>query len=202
MKKKALVLAAACLLPGSTACATTVFLENVTPAASQYTFSYGGSLSPTEGVKSGSILVVYDFAGYVAGSIAATSPFVTAVTALSNPGLILDPAFTDDPNIPNLVFTYTGPDFQTNPAAPGTYPALSFTGLSARSIFKNVNLDGFSTLTVKNTLFEAGTQVFSTGSVGVPSAVPEASTWGLMIVGIGIVGGTMRRRRKSASLSY
>lgn len=69
-------------------------------------------LSPTEGVKAGSTLVAYDFAGYIDGSIAATSRNISATTAFASTGLILDPSFTDDPNIVNLVFTYTGPDFQ------------------------------------------------------------------------------------------
>lgn len=200
--KRALTAAIACLaMSSATAHATTVFLEGVTPVGSQFRFSYGGSLSPTEGVKSGSTLVVYDFAGYVDGSIAATSPNISATTAFTSNGLILDPSFTDDPNIVNLVFTYTGPDFQTTPAPPGSpYPALDFTGLSARSIYGKVNFDGFSTLTVKNTPFEAGTNVFSTGSVGIPSPVPESATWAMLIAGIGMVGAAMRRRQAAESL--
>jgi len=203
--KRALTAVVACLgMSSATAHATTVFLEGVTPVGSEFRFNYGGSLSPTEGVKSGSTLVVYDFAGYVSGSVGAISPNISATTAFTNPGLILDPAFTDDPNIVNLVFTYTGPDFQTTPAPAGSpYPAIDFTGLFARSTFGGVKFDGFSTLTVKNTLFEAGTNVFSTGSVGIPSPVPEPSTWGMLIGGIGMAGAAMRRRRHTSSrLAY
>ena len=39
-----------------------------------------------------------------------------------------------------------------------------------------------------------------TATAIVPSAaVPEVGTWAMMIVGLGVVGGTMRRRRKTST---
>jgi len=40
------------------------------------------------------------------------------------------------------------------------------------------------------------------GSFGVPGAVPEPSTWALMILGFGLVGGAMRRPRREVRVRY
>lgn len=51
---------------------------------------------------------------------------------------------------------------------------------------------GFETL--------ANTAITATTNLAAPGAVPEPGTWGLMIVGFGIVGGAMRRR--STNVTY
>lgn len=38
--------------------------------------------------------------------------------------------------------------------------------------------------------------------IGNVSAVPEPATWGMMIMGFGIVGGAMRRRRQKVTVTY
>ncbi len=41
------------------------------------------------------------------------------------------------------------------------------------------------------------------GIVGIAAGVPEPATWGLMIAGFGLIGGAMRRRRKTnVSISF
>lgn len=191
-----LAVASCCLaIPSSMASAATIQLDSITSNGTDFAFTYGGTLAPTEGVKSGSQLVIYDFVGYVAGSIASLSSLISASVALTSPGLLLAPGVTDDPSLFNLIFTYTGPNFQTTPAPIGSpYAPIAFGGLTARSIFGSVGLDGFSTLTVKNTgLAGVGTDVFSAGFVGVPT-IPEPATWMMMILGIGAIGLGMRRR--------
>ncbi|MBM6577743.1 PEP-CTERM sorting domain-containing protein [Microvirga sp. SRT01] len=42
----------------------------------------------------------------------------------------------------------------------------------------------------------------STNSNAGIGAVPEPSTWAMMIVGFGMVGGAMRRRRVSTKVSF
>ena len=41
--------------------------------------------------------------------------------------------------------------------------------------------------------------LYSTGSI--PSAVPEPATWAMMIVGFGLAGAAMRRRREAPALA-
>jgi len=203
-KLNALAACAACVLaPVKHAAAATVQLDSSSFNGSGYTYVYGGTLAPTEGVKNGSELVVVDFAGYVAGSISSPYADITATTELTTSGIMLPPGVTDDPTIPNLVFTYTGADFQTTPAGGTPYSPISFTGLSAGTTLGGQGLDGFSTLTVKNDGTGVGTTVYSAGLVAVPAlaAVPEPGSWALMLVGMGAVG-LAARRHKRVAISY
>ena len=195
--KKIIALAASAVslvMSGGMASAATVQLDSHLFNGSDFTFSYGGTLAPTEGVTAGSQLVILDFAGYVAGSIFSPYGFISATTEFTTSGTLVDPSVTDDPNIVNLVFTYTGPDFHTTPSPGLPYTPIDFTGLTARSTIGSVVLDGFSTLTIKNEGTAVGSVVYSAGLVGVPGPIPEPATWALMIMGMGTVGVAMRRR--------
>jgi hypothetical protein len=56
---------------------------------------------------------------------------------------------------------------------------------------------GWSAKNATNTGIE---QIFTlTGPVSLVPAVPEPATWGMMILGMGLVGGTMRRKQKVAT---
>lgn len=200
-KLLALAASAACLaMPFASASAATVQLDGITFNGADYTFSYGGTLAPTEGITAGSKLVILDFAGYVDGSIFSPSSLIAASTEMTTSGVLLDPSITDDPTLTNLVFTYTGPDFQVMPAPPGSpYAPIDFAGLTARSIFGSSVIDGFATLSIKNEGTAEGSIVYSAGLVGVPTpAVPEPATWGMMIMGLGTIGFAMRRRPNQA----
>ncbi len=201
-KFTALAASAACLVAqGAHAPAATVQLDSITTTGSEFTFVYGGTLAPTEGVQTGSKLVILDFAGYVDGSIFSPYAQLVGSAELTTSGILLDPAVFDDPSLYNLVFTYTGPSFQVDPAPSGSpYEPINFTGLTARSLFGELTLDGFSTLTVKNEGSAVGSTVFTAGQVGVP-AIPEPGTWGMMIVGLAAIGMSARRARRVA-VSY
>lgn len=176
----------------SAANAAVITLESVTPAGSNFTFNYQGTLGPDEGVQSGDRLIIYDFAGYVDGSIFATSPLLTTSTEFTTVGLI-DPSQSDNPTLVNLIFTYNGPDFQTSG---GPFAPVDFNGLGAVSIFQNTRLDAFTTFTTKNNPDATeGTVVTTLGTTQVPGAVPEPASWLMMIGGFGMVGFSARRRR-------
>lgn len=191
MKKWVLAAAAAIGIAGS-ANAAVVTLENQTQnGPSNFTWTYQGTLGPDEGVRAGDRLVIYDFAGYISGSVFSSLPNVTAsvenvsVTPLSFPGQV------DNPGLVNLVFTYTGPDFRTSG---GPFAPIDFNGLGARSIYGQSVVDSFFTQTTKNNPpITANTATFQVGLVSVP-AIPEPATWAMMIGGFGLVGAAMRRR--------
>ena len=174
-------------------------LSGVTTNATDFTFTYQGTLSGDAGLVSGNRLVIFDFLGYVAGSI--TSPYATITATVENitTGLTMVPGSFDDPNIPNLVFTYNGPNFQTSG---GPYAPIDFNGLSARSIFGGLAADTFAAITTKNNPDGipggTGTPIFDQGFITVPGGVPEPASWAMMIVGFGMIGGGLRLRRKSA----
>ena len=172
-------------------------LTSVTPISGVYMFNYQGTLSGDAGLTTGSKLVIFDFLGYVAGSVFSPYPTVTASTELTSSGLITIPGQIDDPALANLVFTYNGPDFQTSG---GPYEPVDFNGIGARSIYSGLGADTFAAITVKNNPDGkpggTGTLVYDQGFITVPAgAVPEPATWAMMILGLGGAGAVMRRRR-------
>lgn len=197
MKPLALAAVAAVAFTGSAAQASVIpFLGSVTPDGSNFKFSYTGQLAPDEGVMSGNRLVIVDFAGYVPGSVFSTLPNVTASVSNTLPaGMLLDPGFTDNPSIPDLIFTYTGPNFQTSG---GPFPSIvNFSGLGADSTLGGNVAGSFSSTAVRNVGSLAGTADFTVGEVNVPSAVPEPATWAMLLTGFFGLGAVLRRKGKS-----
>lgn len=194
MKLRSKLLLACGLMAGSMALAApasavVVFLSGA-PVATPggYEFSYQGNFSAGEGIETGSTLVIFDFAGYVPGSIFSPYADVAAAAELTSGGVVLSPDFTDDPSLYNLRFTYNG-------ATTLDLSNVSFGGLSAKSFFNGVATDGFAALTVKTAGPLIGSNVYSSGLVSVPTAVPEPAMWAMMLSGFGMAGSAMRRRR-------
>ena len=167
-------------------------LDTVTLVGSEFEFSYSGTLAGDTGLVAGNRLVIFDFGGYVDGSISSgiyaadIDAFVELTSALLPP-----PGQTDDPTLVNLVFEWTGLPFN---ASGGPFPDVSFAGLSARSTNSTVVLDGYAATTQINNGAATGRPAFNSGEVGVP--VPEPSTAGLVL--LGLVGAALRARRGHA----
>jgi hypothetical protein len=187
----AAALAAGCV--ASSASAVVIFLDSVTAEGSNFRYTYAAEFSDGEGIQDGSTLTIFDFNGYVNGSISAVSPALTTGTPDSSNMMSI--GYTDDPNVSNLEFTYNGP---TQDLGGGR-----FIFGSALSIYGQTALDGFSAITVK-TAGAVGTLVGSQGATGVPlaQAVPEPASWALMIGGMGMVGFAARRRRQKVRVAY
>lgn len=172
----------------SSAGAANIFLDGVSPSGSGSNFfSYRIEFTPNEGVTGGSRLVILDFAGYVPGSI--TSGGAAGISAFvenTSSALIGVPGLSDDPGLPNLVFTYGGATIDLS----GT----TFTGFGALSTFGATVLDGFQARTIKTGTGAAGTDLYAQGTIGVPGGVPEPATWAMLIGGLGLVGYSLRRR--------
>jgi len=190
---KKLLLAAAALASVATASHAAIIptLATITQEGSFFRYSYQGTLVGDQGVVAGSKLVIFDFAGFAGGMLA---PANVATSTEFSSGFFA-PGQTDDPNVLNLVFTYTGPPFN---ATGGPFSDVNFEGLSALSTFNGTSLDGFAAVAVKNNDGAATlTQTFNAGSVQVPAVIPEPATWGMMILGFGGIGALLRRRRDS-----
>ncbi|HEX8413680.1 MAG TPA: PEPxxWA-CTERM sorting domain-containing protein [Sphingomicrobium sp.] len=69
--------------------------------------------------------------------------------------------------------------------------SLNFFNQSSNNIYRVNGINPFSTFFVN-----------ATSSAVVASAVPEPASWAMMIGGFGIVGGSLRRKRKVATLSF
>jgi hypothetical protein len=194
---KTILLATAALLSMATAAqAVTPTLVEVTPSSGLYEFTYEATLGRNEGVRLGDRLVIFDFAGFAGFGVKPSSLILTSTEATTTVGNALNqlrpvPDFTDDPNLPNLVLQWSGPDVFTMIG----HPPIDFT-FSAFSTFGRTTADGFTAVTVSNSLFTRGSPVYEQGSVGVPLAViPEPAAWAMMILGFGGVGAVSRRRR-------
>jgi hypothetical protein len=182
----------------ATANAAVIILEGVTEEAGVFRFSYQGTLGPDEGVQNGDRLIIFDFAGFVPGSFI-TPATVVGSTELTSATPFIIPGQTDDPTIENLVFTYTGPGFQTSG---GPFAPFNFDGLSALSTLGGTRLDAFTTFTLKNNPpAETGLPVVTLGTTEVPAeltaAVPEPSTWAMLLFGFGGIGFALRRRKST-----
>lgn len=186
----AAVVGLATLLGGAQAARAgfTVTLNSVVPSGSEFVFNYGVSIADDDVLTAGNFFRIYDFFGYVPGSITAPAGW-TATTMLSNPTPPPDViiGLGDDPAVPNLIFTYTG--------ASVTGP-ITLTGFSARSTFGPSRLKNFAGRTTASAA--GGAPVDSVGTVGVP--VPEPASListGLGVLTLGAVFG-LRRRRSEA----
>lgn len=202
--KRVLLAAVAALSMAGPANAAIVTLQNVAAnGPGDFTFNYQGTLGPDEGLRSGDRLIIYDFAGYIDGSIFSPSPDVTASVEALSPGGLVAPGFSDSADLVNLVFTYTGPTIR---ASGGPFAALEFDGLGARSTLGGLVFGAFFTLTTKNNPDNvpggSGSPIFTLGQAGVPAAIPEPATWGLLLGGFGLTGFAMRRRRGTALVTY
>src|SRR3546814_1302336 len=106
-------------------------------------------------------LVIFDFAGYVDGSVFSPYDDVSASVEYSNPDFTLAHGVTDDPGLVNLVFTWTGDDFQTSGCP---FSDNDFSGLTAVSTYGQIFTDGFSSPTVKKEgLGAEGTELYTQG---------------------------------------
>lgn len=193
--KKTLFLAAAAWCGSAVVAQAAIIpvLDTVTPVGPNYEYSYSGTLAGDQGMVAGSKLIIFDFAGYVAGSISAGIYAADLMATVENLSALAPPAgWVDDPGIPNLVFTWKGAPFN---ASGGPFADVSFAGLTARSTISQVTVGAFSAMAVINNGAATGLVATNDGYVGVP-AVPEPSAWAMLIVGFGLIGAGLRLRRR------
>jgi hypothetical protein len=194
--KRLLFAAAALFGVATSAQAITPVLVDIDQQGSMFEFTYEATLTEDEGVRTGDRLVIYDFAGFLGfgvnpnpASVETFTENTTSVGGIDN--VQQPPGFFDDPNLPNLVFRWSGP-----PAfVVGPHPAFDFV-FSAFSSLGGMTFDGYSSLTVTNNGPNAGQSIYTQGGTAVPAAiVPEPASWAMMIAGFGGVGALLRRRR-------
>jgi hypothetical protein len=149
--------------------------------------------TPTLPSSRSDFFIIYDFAGYIAGT--ATGPSadwsvtVENFTAIANrPDL--QGGVPDNPNIPNLIFTKTGGG---NVVGPGTVGPFS-----ARSVFGLIAIGNSSSEFTNNGGPTDNTNNVSTIAVAVPT--PEPTTAMLVLAGPLFVFGAIKRglRRRQA----
>lgn len=200
MRRLTLIMLASAALAAVPAHAVTVVLQSTDASGGITNFNYGGSFAtdptnpssntPIEGLVTGSKVIIYDFAGYVPGSVFSPYANVTASAEYVSDPTLVTPGTTDDPTLANLVFTYTGPAV-TPPSG------FAFSGFRASSTYSGIDPIGatFGSQSVKVT---NNTPLYVLGYVAGPmnSAVPEPASWAMMLAGFGLLGAMLRQNRR------
>jgi hypothetical protein len=161
---------------------------------SSFAYTYNATLASDQGIVNGSYFTLYDFAGFTGfGAVPANWTATTQFLGKTPNKTLPD----DSASILNVSFTYTGPNFNTNGTTEqnlGNFVVFSTSGV--------VVLSDFTSLGVLNKGPTKGTPVATIGSnaIGVAGAgaVPEPATWATMLVGMGLVGASMRRRKTTS----
>ncbi len=181
MTKVLLIVLVGLASAGLASAAITAALDgSPTVDGSNYLWTYQISVDSLEQLVSGpeaSFFTIYDFAGYVPGSISAPADWTTQFAA-SGPGMTNSTQSPPEPTFDDLTFIYTGPP--TTLAGP-----LDLSGFTAVSTISNVNVGGTFTYQANNAVgVDAGI-----GSIDVPTPEPSMA----VIVGLGLIGIGLKR---------
>ena len=149
--------------------------------------TYQIDLTAEQNANTGDFFTIYDFGSIIPNS--ATQPsgwtFSTSLTG-QNPPQTNAP---DDPSIPNLTWTYSGPALSGTGIGPFT---VTIAGVSDQEVVPLQS--GF--FAAQGTLIvgpNAGTHVGNAGSIPIPTVVPEPASIGLLLVGAILLGVRSRK---------
>ena len=152
-------------------------------------FTYGVVLTSDSTLKTGDFFTVYDFQGYQPSSNAQPAGWTfSASNTGGTPAGIMTP---DNPNLPNLTWTYTGPTMQGQQGL-GNFSVISTNQesqtASAFAALTQRQIDGQNDSNITDTLVP--------GSTPAPAGVPEPAT--LALVGIGLPFAALCRHLRRA----
>jgi hypothetical protein len=171
-------LAAWLAAPGAVRADVLVSLVSVDPITSgaeagDFRYTYGATITGEDTFQGGDFLTLYDFYGYVPGSVTGPGPNLVVSeqgSGLTPPGL----SPTDNPEVPNLTFTYDG--------AKGTLNAATFLGyITAISTIGRTGTTDVSGQTHNGRTGDPKANL--TATIG-PSAVPEPATVVMVVIAV------------------
>jgi hypothetical protein len=166
----------------------------VVPEAGNYRWTYAVVLPTDMQLQSLDYFTIYDFGGRVPGGELVPDGWALSVAVGGGTPDRLNP--DDDPDVPNLTWTYTGPTVLSGQVGLGNFWAVSTLGedrgqLGAFTSQTHRTSDGLGERNLTETLVPTGL------SGGTPAA-PEPGTLALAVLGLPVVGLARRWRRASA----
>jgi hypothetical protein len=173
----------------------------VIPDGNNFRYTYGVMLTSNSTLQKGDMFVVYDFAGMVSGSNQQPAGFSFQAKNLGgNPGRTIP---NDDPNLPNLVWTYTGDTPLVGQIGLGNFSAISTkpessinTDFVSRTHVEDPNGEVRAEDNITKTKAPSGTE-----APPPPPTVPEPSTIFLAAAGIPLLAGLRARRNRRKEMA-
>lgn len=161
---------------------------SILPDGGNFRWTYNIVLPTDSQLRNGDYFTIYDFGGLVPGSASSLKDWTFTESNLGPvpPGVVP----TDDPNVPNLTWTYNGPTIPSGQIGLGNFWALSQYQDSTTSSFTartHRTSDGEIDTNITDTLVPVPTG---------PTQAPEPTT--LVLAGLGLpLVGLVRRIRRS-----
>jgi hypothetical protein len=188
----------------------------VVPDGDSFRYTYGVMLTSNSTLQKGDVFVVYDFNGFKPGSNDQPAGFsFSAMNTGGNPGRTVP---NDNPEMPNLVWTYTGDTPLIGQIGLGNFSALSnkpesaaATDFVSRTHVEDPNGDVREEDNITHTKAPLGNDIQpppdnpppdNPPPVEPPSGVPEPSSLFLLAAGLPLVAGAraLRNRRKAVEV--
>lgn len=190
----ALVLAGASIASMASASITPVLVGSPVATGSQFAYNYSATLASDQALRTGAFFTLYDFVGFSGfGSVAANFTATSQLTGFTAPRTLPD----DSPSIVNVTFTYNGPDVNFD----GPLSEREIGNFTVFGSGSSVILGDFTSFAFLNNGPTKGSGISTVGDNtvgvaggGIAGVVPEPGTWAMMLVGMALVGGSMRRR--------
>ena len=165
----------------------------VDPEAGNFRWTYAIVLPTDMKLQSGNYFTIYDFAGYVPGGEVAPPGWALTSSNTGKADPKVNPA--DDPTLPNLTWTYTGPT---------TFGQVGLGNFWAISKFGQRHEDSFTAQTYRASDGLLDNNITTTDApVGqVVHDTPEPATLALAALGLPLIGMARAfRRRKALALA-
>jgi hypothetical protein len=188
--------AAALVVSGTASAGIIPISVTVTPEAGNFRWTYAIQLPTDMKLQAGDYFTIYDFGGYVDGSLfanpAADTGAWTMTTAKVAVPIGLNP--NNDETIPDLTFKYTGPAVLVGGLGLGNFGASSTVGTSTATDFTAQNRQ-FSTNELDRNIVD--TIAPGVPPIDPPSGVPEPTTLALAGIGLPLLAAARRFRNKA-----
>src|SRR5437867_1750687 len=158
-------------------------LSSVAGSSPTFTWNYSANVTVGETINQGDFFTIYDFGSIAPGSNLQPTGWTFSQALIGPTPALTNP--TDNPNILNLTWTYSGTTSIPGQAALGIFSVITSTD--------QLKVGQFTAEATRNTGPNAGTKIDNIGTISVP--VPESSS-SLPIIGVCVAAALSRLVRR------